>query len=81
MIDWKPPSSVSRSRVKAARDGHGQRFAAEQVSKLDSRRARIDPSGVVCNVNMRVAEIQQYCKLDGAGDHPLSEDCLLPDRG
>lgn len=49
-------SAVIRQRVQAARDIQRHRF-----SKVDSR-------SIVCNADMRVAEVRQFCKLDEAGE-------------
>ena len=47
-------SSVSiRERVQAARE---------------RQRIRFDGSDIICNSDMRVAEVRQFCKLDEAGD-------------
>jgi magnesium chelatase family protein len=48
------PSAVIRGRVQAARDIQNRRFAQS--------------NGIVCNADMRVAEVRQFCKLDEAGD-------------
>ncbi len=50
------PSEVIRQRVQAARARQAQRFAA------------LKSAGVVCNADMRVAEVRQFCKLDETGD-------------
>ena len=46
-------SASIRERVQAARDRQGVRF---------------ERSDVVCNSDMRVAEVRKFCKLDEAGD-------------
>ncbi len=51
-------SEAIRKRVQAARDIQHARF-----SKLDSR-----SPAIMCNADMRLAEIRQFCKLDDAGD-------------
>ncbi len=48
------PSSAIRERVQAARDLQNRRFSQS--------------NGIVCNADMRVAEVRQFCKLDEAGD-------------
>ena len=50
------PSAVIRARVQSARDLQTQRFLNNRASQ------------VVCNADMRVAEVRQFCKLDEAGD-------------
>jgi len=49
-------SAVIRQRVQVARDIQRQRFA------------KVDSTSIVCNADMRVAEIRQFCKLDEAGE-------------
>jgi magnesium chelatase family protein len=55
------PSSEIRKRVQTAREKQLQRF-----SNSDTANAR--NSGIVCNADMRVAEVRQFCKLEEAGD-------------
>jgi magnesium chelatase family protein len=50
------PSAAIRIRVEAARERQRQRFSLAGASNT------------VCNADMRVAEIRQYCKLDGGGE-------------
>jgi len=52
-------SETIRKRVQAARDLQHARF-----SKQDTR-----SPAVMCNADMRLAEIRQFCKLDEAGDN------------
>ena len=47
------PSSEIRKRVQAARD---------------RQRVRFEGTDIVCNSDMRVVEVRQFCKLDEAGD-------------
>ena len=47
-------SEAIRARVQAARDKQSQRFAN-------------NGSGIVCNADMRVGEIRQFCKLQDEG--------------
>jgi magnesium chelatase family protein len=47
------PSSEIRKRVQAARD---------------RQRIRFRETDIICNSDMRVAEVRQFCKLDEAGD-------------
>ncbi len=49
-------SAVIRQRVQAARDLQRKRFA------------NVDSSSIVCNADMRVTEVRQFCKLDEAGE-------------
>jgi magnesium chelatase family protein len=49
-------SEMIRKRVQAARDLQHQRF-----SKGGS-------SDIICNADIRVAEVRQFCKLDEAGE-------------
>ena len=65
------PSELIRQRVERARELQRRRFSDGKDSSSrasDSRRAKFDALNVVCNADMRVAEIRQYCKLDGAGE-------------
>ncbi len=56
-----------RKRVEAARQTQRERFAQPQVG--ESARTRRDTiSSIMANADMRVAEIRQFCKLDGAGE-------------
>ncbi len=50
------PSAAIRARVEAARERQRQR-----LSNLNS-------SNIVCNADLRVAEVRQFCKLEGAGE-------------
>jgi len=49
-------SAEIRKRVQAARELQTRRFSG------------LTKSGIVCNADMRVAEVRQFCKLDEAGD-------------
>ena len=51
------PSTVIRARVQAARDIQQKRFST------------IASAQIVCNADMRVAEVRKFCKLDEAGDN------------
>lgn len=68
------PSAVIRARVERARELQRRRFATESDNhssnsrSLDSAKAKFEAGSIVCNADMRVAEIRQYCKLDGAGE-------------
>jgi len=48
------PSSVIRKRVESARQRQRERFAIEHSKHV-----------VVCNADMHVGEIRQFCRLDG----------------
>ena len=64
-------SETIRGRVEAARGRQRQRFSDGKEPdgrSSDSRRAKFDALKVICNADMRVAEIRQFCKLDGAGE-------------
>ena len=47
------PSAAIRQRVQAARQRQLERFAG---------------TNVICNADMRVAEVRKFCKLDETGD-------------
>jgi magnesium chelatase family protein len=49
-------SEAIRKRVQAARNIQQQRFASSQ-------------SDIICNADMRVGEIRQFCKLQEEGQH------------
>jgi len=49
-------SEAIRKRVQAARNIQQQRFASSQ-------------SDIICNADMRVGEIRQFCKLQDEGQH------------
>ena len=49
-------SETIRNRVQAARDIQRRRFSKD------------GSSGIICNADMRVAEVRQFCKLDEAGE-------------
>ena len=59
-------SEVIRQRVEAAREIQRHRFSDGR--QPDNRKARIGAADIVCNADMRVAEIRQFCKLDAAGE-------------
>ena len=50
-------SEAIRKRVQAARDIQNKRFSNN------------DSSDIVCNADMRVGEIRQFCKLQDEGQH------------
>jgi magnesium chelatase family protein len=61
-------SEVIRCRVEAARERQRRRFAAGQTSNVKYPTSKVDALNVVCNADMRVGEVRQFCKLDGAGE-------------
>ena len=66
-------SGIIRQRVEGARGIQRRRFSSERESKNGSREsggraARFDALTVMCNADMRVGEIRQFCKLDAAGE-------------
>ena len=48
------PSEAIRARVQAARQRQLERFAG---------------TNIICNADMRVAEVRKFCKLDETGDN------------
>lgn len=53
------PSAAIRARVQAARQQQQDRFGGNP---------RPGQQGIICNADMRVAEVRQFCKLDETGD-------------
>ncbi len=51
------PSAAIRERVQAARQRQLERFK------------HVAQAGIVCNADMRVAEVRQFCKLDETSDN------------
>jgi magnesium chelatase family protein len=49
-------SEIIRKRVQAARDFQRRRFSKD------------GSSGIICNADLRVAEVRQFCKLNEAGE-------------
>ncbi len=68
------PSEAIRRRVEAAREVQRKRFGENRESRDENRKTTHESrfstleSRVWCNADMRVAEIRQFCKLDGAGE-------------
>ena len=54
------PSSVIRQRVEAARQRQRERFAGLEHAE--------GANTVMCNSDMRIAEIRKFCKLDQASE-------------
>ncbi len=59
-------SEVIWQRVEAAREIQRHRFTDGQPG--GGRKTRTAALDIVCNADMRMAEIRQFCKLDGAGE-------------
>ncbi|HTP01162.1 MAG TPA: hypothetical protein VMJ64_07290 [Anaerolineales bacterium] len=59
------PCEAIRSRVERARELQPKRFSDGEAKEETGKEA--GALNVVCNADMRVAEIRQFCKLDGAG--------------
>jgi magnesium chelatase family protein len=57
------PSAVIRQRVEAARNRQLQRFAQHST---DDEKGPAQPT-IVCNADMRPAEVRLFCVLDDAG--------------
>ena len=53
-------SETIRARVQAARDVQTKRYS-------NIRNSNIDLSTIVCNADMRIGEIRQFCKLQDEG--------------
>ncbi len=65
------PSAAIQQRVERARELQRRRFSASQQSESrpsHSEKSKVGALSVVCNADMRVAEVRQFCKLDGAGE-------------
>ena len=56
-------SAAIRERVQAARQRQRERFEGERATSRHDA-----PPQIVCNADMRVAEIRKFCKLDETGD-------------
>lgn len=64
-------SEVIRCRVEAAREKQRQRFGSSRSSDgraSHGQRARTEALSIVCNADMHVAEVREFCKLDAAGE-------------
>ena len=65
-------STVIQERVEAARKRQRERFQVLRKRGLDQRSRETSHSAgeqmVMCNADMRVGEIRQFCKLDEAGE-------------
>jgi magnesium chelatase family protein len=58
-------SASIRARVQAARNIQQNRFGLQSLPTL--RRSQETSDSVICNADMRVGEIRQYCKLPEEG--------------
>jgi magnesium chelatase family protein len=56
-------SDAIRARVQCARDKQRARFSGENGEQATHLPAALN---VICNADMRVGEIRQYCRLDEA---------------
>jgi magnesium chelatase family protein len=60
---------VDYEKLSSDRVGESSASIRERVqSARERRRVRFEGTDVVCNSDMRVAEVRQLCKLDEAGD-------------
>jgi magnesium chelatase family protein len=60
---------VDYEKLSSDRLGESSASIQERVQAARERQqARFDGTDIVCNSDMRVAEVRQFCKLDEAGD-------------
>jgi magnesium chelatase family protein len=59
-------SECIRARVQAARDIQGNRFGVRSLPTSAQSQETLH-SNIVCNADMHVGEIRQFCKLDDQG--------------
>ncbi|HEX9595883.1 MAG TPA: ATP-binding protein, partial [Anaerolineales bacterium] len=60
---------VDYEKLSSDRLGESSAAIRERVQAVRERqRVRFKGSDIVCNSDMRVAEVRQFCKLDEAGD-------------
>jgi len=59
-------SETIRARVQAARDIQGKRFGLRSL-QTSEKQSRETLQSVVCNADMRIGEIRQFCKLQDEG--------------
>jgi magnesium chelatase family protein len=60
---------VDYEKLSSDRLGESSESIRERVQAARERqRVRFDGTDIVCNSDMRVAEVRQFCKLDEAGD-------------
>jgi magnesium chelatase family protein len=61
---------VDYKKLSSDRLGESSASIQERVQAARERqRVRFEGSDIVCNSDMRVAEVRQFCKLDEAGDN------------
>jgi magnesium chelatase family protein len=64
------PSEAIQKRVEAARQRQRLRFSQEAVHQADnaaSQKSSESTGGVLCNADMRPAEVRKFCELDDTG--------------
>ena len=60
---------VDYEKLSSDRLGESSESIRDRVQAARERqRVRFEGSDIVCNSNMRVAEVRKFCKLDEAGD-------------
>jgi magnesium chelatase family protein len=60
---------VDYEKLSSDRLGESSALIRERVQAARERqRVRFEGSDIVCNSDMRVAEVRKFCKLDEAGD-------------
>jgi magnesium chelatase family protein len=60
---------VDYEKLSSDRVGESSASIRERVQAArEWQRVRFDGADIVCNSDMRVAEVRQFCKLDEAGD-------------
>jgi magnesium chelatase family protein len=60
---------VDYEKLSSDRVGESSASIRERVQTARERqRVRFEDTDVICNSDMRVAEVRQFCKLDEAGD-------------
>ena len=63
-------SEVDYEKLSSDRLGKSSASIRERVqSARERQRVRFEGSDIICNSDMRVAEVRQFCKLDEAGDN------------
>lgn len=60
------PSEAIRTRVQAARDIQIKRYSPSGTMS-SIRNSNIEASNIVCNADMRIGEIRQFCRLPEDG--------------
>jgi magnesium chelatase family protein len=65
---------VDYEKLSSDRLGESSASIRERVQAARERqRVRFDGTDIICNSDMRVAEVRQFCKLDEAGDGLLRQ--------